>query len=166
MKLGSKKYLSWLAVALWMVVIFLFSAQTGGLSGDTSGSITRWLVEHIYIGFNDLGLEQQESIMAIVHTIVRKGAHFSEFAILAVLVSNAIRFYNFKKPLKWLIPIGFSALYAVTDEIHQYFVPERACRLFDVAIDTSGAIFGTAVFVFAIFIISKFKNKKIASKVN
>lgn len=160
MKLNIKRKLPWLAVLLWMAVIFLFSAQTGGLSGETSGSITRWLVEHIYIGFNNLAADKQEAIMAVVHTIVRKGAHFTEFAILAALVSNAIRAYNPKALLKWLIPIGFSALYAVTDELHQYFVPERACRLFDVAIDTAGAIFGTAIFILILFIITKAKNKK------
>lgn len=160
MKLHIKRKLPWLAVLLWMVVIFLFSAQTGGLSGNTSGSITKWLVEHIYIGFNNLAADKQEAIMAIVHTIVRKGAHFTEYAVLAALVSNAIRVYKPKTLFKWLIPISFSALYAVTDEIHQYFVPERACRLFDVGIDTVGAIFGTAIFTFSIYVICKVKNKK------
>lgn len=160
MKLNIKKCLPWLAVGIWMVVIFIFSAQTGTVSGDTSGSVTRWLVEHIYIGFNNLATEQQQAIMAIAHTVVRKGAHFTEFAILAALISNAIRVYNPKKLYKWLVPIGISAFYAVTDEIHQYFVPQRACRLLDVAIDSAGATFGTAVFIFTVFLIAKIKNKK------
>lgn len=160
MKLKIKITLPWIAVAVWMAVIYFFSAQTGMISGDTSGSITRWLVERIYIGFNELPIIEQESIMATIHTIVRKGAHFSEYAVLAVLVSNAIRVYTPKILFKWLIPIGFSAVYALTDEIHQYFVPERACRLFDVAIDTLGAVFGTALFILFSYIIYKVKNKK------
>lgn len=32
-------------------------------------------------------------------------------------------------------------LYALSDEIHQYFVPGRACRVFDVIVDTSGSVF-------------------------
>lgn len=159
MKISIKKTLPWFAVFVWMAVIYFFSAQTGTMSGDTSGSITRWLVEHIYIGFNNLAADEQEAIMAVIHTIVRKGAHFSEYAVLAVLVSNAIRVYTPKRLFKWLIPIGFSAVYALTDEIHQYFVPERACRLFDVAIDTSGAAFGTALFLLIHYILYKTKRK-------
>ena len=160
MKFNIKRILPWVAVFLWMAVIYFFSAQTGEMSGDTSGSITRWLIEHIYIGFKDLAIEQQDEIMAIVHTLLRKGAHFTEYALLAILVSNAIRVYKPKILLKWLIPIGFSAVYAVTDEIHQYFVPERACRLFDVFIDTSGAAFGTIVFIVISYIIYKTKTKQ------
>lgn len=32
-------------------------------------------------------------------------------------------------------------LYALSDEIHQYFVPGRACRVFDVIVDTAGSVF-------------------------
>lgn len=155
-----KNILPWIAVGIWMIVIFFFSAQTGALSGDTSGSITRWLVEHIYIGFNDLSTIEQDSIMAIVHTVIRKGAHFSEFAVLAILISNAIKRYNLKNYLKWILPVCASAFYAVTDEIHQYFVPDRACRFFDVMIDTSGAMFGTALFMLLSFVFIKIKSKR------
>ena len=61
-----------------------------------------------------------------------------------MLVANAIRSYRIPACCKWLLPVGVSGLYAVTDEIHQYFVPGRACRLLDVTVDTCGAgdIFG------------------------
>jgi VanZ family protein len=35
---------------------------------------------------------------------------------------------------------AFCTLYAVSDEIHQYFVPGRACRFGDICIDTAGSI--------------------------
>jgi VanZ family protein len=41
-----------------------------------------------------------------------------------------------------VVPWLLSSLYAVTDEIHQAFVPERACALMDVGIDSAGALFG------------------------
>ena len=40
------------------------------------------------------------------------------------------------------IALGAAALYAVTDEVHQYFVPGRSCELRDVLVDTSGALTG------------------------
>ena len=84
--------------------------------------------------------------------MIRKGAHFTEYAVLAVLVANALRLWG---KLRWYWPVVISAAYAVTDEIHQYFVPGRACHMLDVTIDTCGAIFGTAVFALGILLLNK-----------
>ena len=40
----------------------------------------------------------------------------------------------------------FCAFYACTDELHQYFVPGRSCRFFDVCVDSTGAFFGGLLF--------------------
>ena len=91
----------------------------------------------------------------MMHLVIRKGAHFTEYAVLAVLVANAIRM-----PQRWWIPIAFCALYALSDEIHQYFVPDRACRFLDVCIDTAGGAFGTAVFTFLGFVRKHIRQKR------
>ena len=150
-----KKYLPWELVAAWMIVIFLFSAQTDRQSGDLSGGIVRWFVSLIYWGFDAFPLERQNEILELWHLLIRKGAHFTEYAILAMLVVNALRSCG---KLRWYLPVMISALYAVTDEVHQYFVPGRACRLLDVGIDTCGAIFGVAVFALGLSILKKIKN--------
>ena len=152
MKTLCKKYLPWIAVAAWMVVIFWMSAQTAGQSGGLSEAITRWILHVIYQGFDGLSAEKQESILAICHTILRKGAHFMEYAVLAMLVANALRQYPMANRLQWLLPVAVSAAYAVTDEIHQYFVPDRACRFWDVCIDTAGAACGIAIFLLWLWI--------------
>lgn len=139
----------WLAVAAWMVVIFLFSAQNASQSGDTSGVIVRWFLSLIYRGFADFPVERQTEILEIWHTIIRKCAHFTEYTVLAMLIANALRISG---KLRWFVPVVVSAAYAITDEIHQYFVPGRACRLLDVGIDTCGALFGTALFMLALFL--------------
>ena len=149
MKVKTKRYVSWIAVAVWMTVIFLFSAQTDRQSGDLSGGIVRWFVAQIYRGFDAFPLERQNAILEVWHLLLRKGAHFTEYAVLAILVANALRLCG---KTHWLLPVAVSALYAVTDEIHQYFVPGRACRLLDVGIDTCGAIFGTALFALGIYL--------------
>jgi len=143
--LKRRQMMKWVAVAAWMVVIFLFSAQTGRQSGNTSGEILKWVIGLFYRRFADLSATEQTEILEIMHLFIRKGAHFTEYAVLAMLTANAIQGFSLSLPMHWAIPIGFSALYAVTDEIHQYFVPDRACRLLDVGIDTAGAAFGTAV---------------------
>lgn len=46
--------------------------------------------------------------------------------------------------------VPFCILYAVTDEIHQYFVPGRSCRLFDVGVDSLGILFGALLFLLTV----------------
>ena len=149
------RYVSWLAVAGWMGVIFLMSAQTATESGGLSEEIVRWLLGFLYRGFESFSAQRQESLMEIWHWIVRKGAHFTEYAVLAMLVANALRTYG---KLRWYLPVAISAAYAVSDEVHQYFVPGRACRLLDMGIDTCGALFGTVVFSLLLWLIKKRKN--------
>ena len=144
-----KRIFSWTAVVIWMAVIFLLSAQTANQSGKLSGGIVRWLVALFYRGFNAFSVERQNEILSVWSLVIRKGAHFSEYAVLAILLSNAFRLMEKQT---WVLPVVISALYAVTDEIHQYFVPGRACRLLDMGMDTCGAIFGTALFALGIYL--------------
>lgn len=74
-----------------MTVIFLLSAQTDKQSGDLSGGIVRWFVALFYRGFDAFPLERQNAILEVWHLLIRKGAHFTEYAVLAILVANALR---------------------------------------------------------------------------
>ena len=62
----------------------------------------------------------------------------SEYAILTLLGFLTFSFLHGRR--SFLIPIGVNFLYACTDEFHQLFVPGRAGRFTDVAIDTTGGI--------------------------
>jgi VanZ family protein len=53
--------------------------------------------------------------------------------------------------------VAISVVYALTDEVHQHFVPGRACRLLDVGIDTCGAIFGMCLFAVILALLRKRK---------
>ena len=67
-------------------------------------------------------------------TVLRKTAHAGEYAILAGLLVRALG----RAAPAFLLAVA----YAVTDEIHQTFVPGRAGRPLDVAIDAAGALLG------------------------
>ena len=153
--LRKKQCFSWAAVIAWMIVIFLFSAQTDNQSGSLSGGIVRWFVELLYGGFEKFSPQKQTRILELWHLLIRKGAHFTEYAILALLVANGLQVCG---KLRWYLPVAISAVYALSDEIHQYFVPGRACRLLDMGIDTCGAIFGVAVFVLITWLIKRIRN--------
>jgi len=65
--------------------------------------------------------------------------------VLGLLLLHALHFYQ----LKWISLIGYSLLivivYALTDELHQYYVPGRAFEISDLLIDTFGAMIGIAL---------------------
>ena len=68
--------------------------------------------------------------------VLRKLAHATEYAILGALLVRALR--------RWPAAFALGVLYAVTDELHQTFVPGRAGRPLDVLIDTVGLAIGIA----------------------
>ena len=122
--------LLWLCVASLCVTIFIFSSQSAIESSEQSGTIIELFYKLFGVGFTDF--------------FVRKLAHFFEFMLLGFF--SAFAFYiTFDDIKKILFGIAFSLLYSVSDEIHQIFVPGRACQLRDVLIDFSGIIVGTAI---------------------
>ncbi|MBP7859883.1 VanZ family protein [Patescibacteria group bacterium] len=74
----------------------------------------------------------------LMDLIIRKSLHFTNYFILYVI---AYKTFN-KKGLKTLI---FCAIYALSDEAHQFFVEGRGPSLWDALIDTLGAFFGMIV---------------------
>jgi len=95
----------WLPVVVWAAMIFAFSSVPSLSSG---------------LGTWDL--------------ILRKCAHTTEYAILAVLLLRATGSYA------WAFAL--TVAYAGTDELHQTFVRGRHGSPVDVAIDAAGALVG------------------------
>ena len=134
----------WVLSLAVMVMIFTFSAATGEESEEVSQNLLSKIIE--FIG------------NYISHNFLRKLAHFSEFAALGFCMTGAIHFTFGKR--KFYLPLIPCVLYAVSDEIHQHFVPERACRVFDMFVDTCGIMTGIGIFLILILIISKITKKK------
>ena len=140
MKIKFKRILSWILVIAWMIFIFYMSNQPANISNEQRDFVLN-LIKHLGIDINNIYID-----LAI--TIIRKGAHFSEYLILSLLYFNLLRFYiNKNKALVLSIILCF--LYASTDEFHQLFVEGRAGRFTDVLIDTSGA-FTASILVFLV----------------
>ncbi len=125
-----------------MIFIFMFSAQNADTSSNTSTGFTKAIARIVMPGQTQ---GQIDSLAGQLDMFVRKGAHFSIYAVLGLFACLFFGEYKFETNAKYFIfPIALCMLYAVTDEVHQYFVPGRACRLLDVFIDTCGAVVGTA----------------------
>lgn len=125
----------WCAVAVWAVFIFFMSAKSGAdLSGGEglASRIKQWLAS---VAAGMFGPDVD---------IVSPAAHFVEYAIFGALLLAALRWsFPEQRGLRLvIIAIVVASLYGVTDEFHQYFVPDRACDPLDWLIDTCGATLG------------------------
>lgn len=148
-------------LVLWMIVIFVMSAQPAEQSSKTSDGLADKIVSVFYSDFDELSNSRQAEIMETATYVIRKTAHFLEYFVLGVLAFLvAVSFFKCKIYLCGLTSWIFCVLYSVGDEIHQYFVPGRACRVGDMAIDSAGGL--TAILILAIIFI---KNPKFREKI-
>lgn len=139
--------LSLLLVIAVMVMIFCFSAQTGEQSGAMSGRVTAWIIDLFVPDFEEMAAQEQESLRYTVGLVIRKLAHFSEYALLGFSLMLHIAQIQKKTPVRlpWLWAWGIGTLYAASDEFHQGFVADRGPSVIDVMIDSSGVIVGVLI---------------------
>ena len=127
----NKKTLHILPV-LWMG-LSLFLHQRAEESSQVSG----WFINIVQNIAHILNLDITGWDLSF---LIRKGAHFSVFALLGILLF--IAFYVNRQRLFSSAIISFliGSAYGVFDELHQYFVPGRSCQVTDMAIDASGVL--------------------------
>jgi uncharacterized protein YfiM (DUF2279 family) len=108
----------WAPVAVWMALIYCLSSQsTLPLPG------VGWLDQ-----------------------LIRIAGHFFEYAVLAFLVSRAVAPAGDDSKRWMVLALAWCAVYAVSDEWHQSFVPGRDASVFDLIIDLLGAAAGYGVY--------------------
>lgn len=142
MKKGRKIYIliSWILVLICMGIIFSLSAQIAEDSQELSDSLISSL-------FKLLGIELKSGF-------VRTMAHMLEFLGLSLLVFNAV-YSTWNLKLTPIIAFIGTSFYAITDEIHQIFVPGRAFQISDILVDSTGALIGvTASFIILKIVLS------------
>lgn len=151
-------FVSLIPVILVMAVIFYFSSQTAEASTVTSGGFVETAMSYIVKIFGEISADAYEGIEHTVTFIVRKAAHFLEFAALGFFAEIHLRTWLSRKT--WLFSAVFSVLYACSDEIHQHFVSERAPRFLDVCVDSAGAFCAVAAVCIIVFIARKIQIKR------
>ena len=100
----------WLPVFAWAAVIFAFSSIPSLSSG-----------------------------LGVWDTVLRKGAHVTEYAILGALLYRALG--------REALALAIGIAYAATDELHQHFVRGRHASPIDVGIDAVGVALGMLVWL-------------------
>lgn len=128
-------------------ILFIWgnSLLPGEISGAISGFVKNVLA-HIIPGMSGEG--------GGGHGLLRKAAHFTEFACLGALSTWLL--FMLQKPR--LLAVAGAFLVACADETIQRFVPDRGPAFKDVLIDTSGAITGM-VLLLAVYAYMKRKQK-------
>jgi len=154
----ANRLLRWALVLLWMAVIFWASAQGATASSSLSGSLIEKIAAIVNPNFNQMNPMEQAAIVEQFQYIVRKTAHLSEYAVLGLLISLALDAYSIARSKKFCMTLGISVLYAISDEIHQYFVPGRSAQFSDVAIDFCGAMLGVGLFCVVIVLRQRYSS--------
>lgn len=140
----------------WMLIIFWFSAQPAEQSQQMSGSVSYRIIESSDEMFR-WGMTESEmkEWSERIDFPIRKGAHMAEYAVCAVFSACfAIGYLTWSKKTA-VLAFVITACYAMTDEIHQLFVPGRAGRVSDVCIDSLGAAIGLLLFGIVLKIVDK-----------
>ena len=146
-----RQLLQWVlgvVIVLVMLMIFLFSAQ----SGDQSSNVSKKVLDAVIGWFKPLMnwlTGRQMTYGQLVH-IIRKLGHFGEYALLGLLLWMMGKVSRWKHPVK--VALISAVAYAATDEIHQVFSANRGPSVNDVWIDGAGAMVGILLAV-AIYMI-------------
>lgn len=117
---------NFLAMLIWMAVIFSFSQQ----NGESSQSLSNHLLAL-------LGLEGE-----MASFILRKLAHWTEYLILAFLTARFVISAGLSP--RWILI--WVIMFAFLDEFHQSFIAGRVASLWDVGVDTFGGLVGYWLF--------------------
>ncbi len=120
------------AAVAWAGYIFWMS------TGTFSSEATRSFLERLLLS---VPAHLSAGTVAVVHTLLRKGAHVLEYMVFGALVYFATG--RPQSPIWSARPAGRTLLlvaaYALTDEVHQIFVRGRGPSPLDWAIDVAGA---------------------------
>ncbi len=140
-----------------MVMIFCFSMQQAEKSDATSGWLVNRVIAVIRPDYESISAEEQKSVYDSVQLVVRKCAHFTEFAMLGFSLRLCLESWfgaqngrgereeKRKMNRSGVLPIAAwlgGTFYAALDEIHQTLVDGRSGQVTDVLIDSAGVAVG------------------------
>ncbi|HEX8632681.1 MAG TPA: VanZ family protein [Pyrinomonadaceae bacterium] len=143
---GSSRWLGrgWRYAPLAVWIGFIFFASTGAMSASNTSRIIAPLFKWLFPGITAAQL-------LLVHFVVRKTAHFAEYAVLGLLAARA--FLPSMRPLLrrgwFVVALALVALVALLDEYNQSFNAARTGTIWDSLIDIAGG--ATALVIFGLW---------------
>ncbi len=159
-----KQVIYTLFVVCILSIIFMFSNEVADESSQTSGGVIEAIVK---IFIPNATEDQLAEKVEIFQPIIRKCAHFTLYTLLGFFTYNLVRTRK-KNILKdkenttkiyGIITQVFGTFYAITDEIHQTFIPGRSGEIRDVIIDSFGILTGLLICIVFLKVVHKFRDK-------
>lgn len=124
----------------WLPVLFMIGVMYYASTDVFSGDNTRGIIERLV-----LWLRPHTSAHGLmkINYIVRKMAHFAEYAVLAGLLFRAFRADSIMRwRTRWAAcSFAVAASWALLDELHQSFTLTRGGSIYDSLLDSAGALF-------------------------
>ena len=112
---------------------FVLFASTSNFSASNTSLVIRPLLLWLFPGISEARIDE-------VHFFIRKTAHFTEYALLALLAARAFRSSS-RRGLSgkwWLVSFALVAAVSLLDEYHQSFLPSRTGSIYDSLLDMTG----------------------------
>ncbi|WP_367567883.1 VanZ family protein [Lacrimispora sp.] len=151
-----KKYI-WTAVTVFYVLfIFSHSLKPSDISSEDSGRVLE-LIQKVF------KLWEINAPWVTEH-VIRKAAHFSEYALLGILLWNCLPACGFASQVRWMIHVTAGCVVPLLDETIQLFVPGRSGQVGDIWIDCFGVIFGTLLGAIGLVVRKQAMNSKMKMK--
>lgn len=148
------KILLWSLVLLVMAAIYGLSAQTSTESNALSGKTVRFIAGLLVPGFDDLSDGQQAQLIREWQNTVRKTAHLTIYLVLGAACMLALLQHEIERRMQIVGALGISVAYAISDEVHQFFVSGRGPQVSDVFIDGLGALIGISLVLIILKLVS------------
>lgn len=145
---------TWRASRLWRYgplvawAAFVLFASSANFSASNTSRIIRPLLVWLFPKISEASIQQ-------VHFFVRKAAHFTEYAVLALLAARAFRTSSLSAIRRywWLASFALVAAVALTDEYHQSLLPSRTGTIYDSLLDMTGG--GVALACLALWLATR-----------
>ncbi len=130
--------LPWL-VAMAVMVLFIWGNSL--VPGTESGGLSLSVVSTIRDALDALGIPSAW----VTNFLVRKAAHFTEYAVLGILAARAFNLRHGAPAARILFACAVLVLVPSIDETIQLFVAGRSGQVTDVLLDCCGAATGAAL---------------------
>lgn len=130
-----KRYLWHIVLVCYILFIYSNSMTPAVVSSRESGTVLNWLHQIL----DSMGL----SALWLTEHIIRKCAHFGEYAILGVLLTKTLEKTDFDRQSRLFFQLFLTVFLPFVDETIQIFTPGRSAQVSDVWLDISGVIVGS-----------------------
>lgn len=116
-----KQIIHLILIIFWMIAVFMFSHESAEKSKKTSNKTLDVIIEAV----PPLKEKASKDITFLekCRNYIRKIAHYLLYTLGGVLIFSFITTFNISLRLKAIYVVGIGAFYALTDEIHQIFIP-------------------------------------------